>query len=96
MTATATAATALYVATARSVTRASYWSNRLGCNVSFLNEGDVVMMVEVSDIQVKVINQEGKSGWINFPANKPGAEPWNATIFLIPLTPAAGSANMQA
>ena len=31
------------------------------------------MIVEVFDIQVKVINQEGKGGWINFPADKP----WN-------------------
>lgn len=46
---------------------ASYWSERLNCIVSFLNEGDVVMIVEVSGEQVKVINQEGVSGWINFP-----------------------------
>jgi hypothetical protein len=46
---------------------ASYWSERLNCNVSFLNKEDTIMVVEVSGIQVKVINQEGKSGWINFP-----------------------------
>lgn len=45
---------------------ASYWSERLNCIVSFLNDGDVVMIVEVSGEQVKVINQEGVSGWINF------------------------------
>lgn len=49
---------------------ASYWSERLNCTVSFISEGDTIMIVEVSGIQVKVINQEGQSGWINFPATQ--------------------------
>ena len=49
---------------------ASYWSKELNCNVSFLNETDTIMVVEVTSIQVKVINQEGQSGWINFPATQ--------------------------
>jgi hypothetical protein len=48
----------------------SHLSKQLNCNVSFLNEGDTIMVVEVSGIQVKVINQEGKGGWINFPADE--------------------------
>jgi hypothetical protein len=55
-------------------TLASYWSKQLNCNVSFLNKEDTIMVVEVSGIQVKVINQEGKSGWINFPADEEWAE----------------------
>lgn len=73
-----------------------YWSRKLGCNISSLSEGDTIIVVDVSDIHMKVINQEGLTGWINFPANKPGAEPWKVTKLIIPLTPAAGSANMQA
>lgn len=53
---------------------ASYWSERLNCIVSFLNEGDVVMIVEVSGEQVKVINQEGVSGWISFPTDQAWAK----------------------
>lgn len=49
---------------------ASYWSKHLNCTVSFLNEGDTIMVVEVAGEQVKVISQEGKSGWINFPAGE--------------------------
>lgn len=49
---------------------ASHWSKELNCTVSFLNEGDTFMVVEVSCEQIKVINQEGKSGWINFPADQ--------------------------
>lgn len=46
---------------------ASYWSKELNCNVSFMSKGDILMVVEVSGDQVQTINQEGKSGWINFP-----------------------------
>lgn len=49
---------------------ASYWSKRLNCDVSFLNTEDTIMVVEVSGVQIKVINQEGKSGWINFPLDE--------------------------
>lgn len=52
---------------ARAASAAGGWASYLNCIVSFLNEGDVVMIVEVSGEQVKVINQEGVSGWINFP-----------------------------
>jgi hypothetical protein len=48
----------------------SWWSKQLNCNVSFLNEEDTIMAVKVSGKQVKVINQEGKSGWIVFPPNE--------------------------
>lgn len=34
--------------------------------VTFMNEGEGFLVVEVSGTQVKVVNQEGKSGWINF------------------------------
>lgn len=64
---TAVAAAVVAAAAPAAGGRASYWSERLNCIVSFLNEGDVVMIVEVSGEQVKVINQEGVSGWINFP-----------------------------
>lgn len=49
---------------------ASYWSKHLNCDVSFLNTEDTIMVVEVSGVQIKVINQEGKSGWINFPLDE--------------------------
>jgi hypothetical protein len=48
----------------------SHLSKQLNCNVSFLNEKDTIMAVEVSGEQIKVINQEGKSGWINFPLDE--------------------------
>lgn len=53
---------------------ANHWSKELNCTVSFLDKGDTFMVVEVSDIQVRVINQDGKSGWINFPFE----EQWTA------------------
>lgn len=56
------------------VSWASYWSKKLSCNVSFIGEGDIILVVEVSGIQVKVISQEGNSGWINFPADEHWAE----------------------
>lgn len=67
------AADAAFADSASAVGWASYWSKQLDCTVSFISEGDTIMIVEVFDIQVKVINQEGKGGWINFPADKP----WN-------------------
>jgi hypothetical protein len=51
---------------------AAYWSKELNCDVFFLSEGDMIMVVEVSGRQVKVINREGVSGWINFP----GTDEW--------------------
>lgn len=53
---------------------ASYWSKQLNCDVSFLNEADTIMVVEVTGIQVKAVNQEGQSGWINFPADEAWTE----------------------
>ena len=41
---------------------ANHWSKEFNCTVSFISEGDTIMIVEVFDIQVKVINQEGKGG----------------------------------
>lgn len=38
--------------------------------VTFMHEGEGFLVVEVSGTQVKVVNQEGKSGWINFPATQ--------------------------
>lgn len=38
--------------------------------VTFMNKGEGFLVVEVSGTQVKVINQKGKSGWINFPATQ--------------------------
>lgn len=32
------------------------------------------MVVEITGIQVKVVNQEGQSGWINFPADEAWTE----------------------
>lgn len=55
---------------ATAVSWASYWSKELNCTVSFLDKGDTFMVVEVSDIQVRVINQDGKSGWISFPLDE--------------------------
>lgn len=49
----------------------SHLSTKLSCNISFLNEGDSPLVVKVSGRQVKVINQEGLAGWINFPADVP-------------------------
>lgn len=49
---------------------ASHWSKHLNCDVYFLNTEDTIMVVEVSGVQIKVINQEGKSGWINFPLDE--------------------------
>lgn len=84
-------------AMAQRATWATYWSNQLNCNVSFLKEGDILFVIETSGTQVKVINQDGLSGWMNFPADELCAdESWKTTVFLIHLTPAAGSANMQA
>jgi hypothetical protein len=76
--AVAAAVAAREPAAAAAAAMASYWSKRLNCTVSFLNEGDMIMVVEVSGIQVKVINQEGKSGWINFPAT----EGWTKTAIV--------------
>lgn len=69
-------ATAAVTATAAHVpaAMASYWSKQLNCDVSFLNEADTIMVVEVTGIQVKVVNQEGQSGWINFPADEAWTE----------------------
>lgn len=52
---------------AGAVSWSSRWAKELNRHVYFLSEGDIFMVVEVSGEQVKVINQEGKSGWINFP-----------------------------
>lgn len=68
------AALAAATAAARAAYLASYWSKEPNCTVSFLNEGDTLMVVEVSNDQVKVINQEGKGGWINFPDGEEWAE----------------------
>lgn len=74
---TAAAAAAATRASAAALTRASaaaswasYWSKELNCNVSFMSKGDILMVVEVASEQMKVISQEGKSGWINFPAGE--------------------------
>jgi len=48
----------------------SYWSKELNCTVSLLDKGDIFMVVKISNYQVAVINQQGKSGWINFPADE--------------------------
>lgn len=47
------------------------------------------MVVEVSSWQVKVIDQDGKSGWINFFGKS------CTDGDLIPLTPTSARANMQ-
>lgn len=72
---TAVAARAALAAAARSARAAaaswaSHWSKHLNCDVYFLNTEDTIMVVEVSGVQIKVINQEGKSGWINFPLDE--------------------------
>lgn len=52
------------------VSWSSRWAKESNRHVSFLSEGDVIMVVEVSGKHVKVINQEGKGGWINFPTDQ--------------------------
>lgn len=44
--------------------RSAQWAPR---DTSFLSEGDTFLVVEVSGSQVKVINQEGRGGWVNLP-----------------------------
>lgn len=53
---------------------ANHWSKEFNCTVSFLSEGDIIMVAEVSGERAQAINQDGKSGWINFPFE----EQWTA------------------
>lgn len=56
---------------------ASFASRRIkqsNNKVTFMNEGEGFLVVEVTGIQVKVVNQEGKSGWISFPADEAWTE----------------------
>lgn len=64
-------------AAAAAATWASHWSQHLSCDVTLLSAGDAVMIVDVCEVYVKVINREGRGGWVNLPIG----EDWIENIF---------------
>jgi hypothetical protein len=43
---------------------ANYWSKRLDCNVSYIAQNSMFMLLEQTDRFCKVLSTEGKVGWI--------------------------------
>jgi len=58
-------ATAVAVATA-----ARYWSKELNCNVSFISQNSMFMLLEQTDKVCKILTGNGECGWIIYPENK--------------------------
>ena len=46
---------------------AVYWGKQLKCNVSFIENGCLFMVLEQIDVFCKIISSQGKVGWIFFP-----------------------------
>ena len=45
---------------------ADYWSNRLKCNVSYIEPNSIFCLLEKDGKLIKVLSTNGELGWINF------------------------------
>jgi hypothetical protein len=44
-----------------------YWSNQLNCNVSFIPQNSMFMLLEQTDKVCKILTTNGEIGWIIYP-----------------------------
>ena len=46
---------------------ARYWSKRFNCNVSFIPQNSMFMLLEQTDKVCKILTTNGEIGWIIYP-----------------------------
>ena len=49
---------------------ARYWSKRFNCNVSFIPQNSMFMLLEQTDKVCKILTGNGECGWIIYPENE--------------------------
>jgi hypothetical protein len=62
--------TAVATAVALAVSYADSWSRELNCNVSFIAQNSMFMLLEKEGIFCKILSTEGSIGWIIYPENE--------------------------